>query len=172
MVKHKKLLLRCVDDSVMIMSFVLDDGYFIKREGTKEEIEAEILKSSTMFPPERLPIVSWEEIEDESILQDRTFRNAWKHEGHKGRFGVDMPKARDIHREHLRRKRLPVFCKLDTDYMIAEENDDIKKKKEIAAKKQKLRDITTHPSIELAQTPEELKIVGFDEILNINKQED
>lgn len=165
--KTKKILLRCVDDSVMIMSFVLEDGHHINRKGTKEEIEEEIQRASVAYPIERLPIKSWEEIEDESILEDRTFRDAWTHKGTKGKFEVDMPKARELHREHLRRKRLPIFCKLDTEYMIAEELGDIVKKKEVIDKKNIVRNITKHPDIENAKTPEELKEAGFEELRNV-----
>jgi hypothetical protein len=161
MVKQKKLLLRCADDSIIVMSFVLDDFRGIKREGTKEEIDAEIIRASSLWDPHRLPIKSWEEIEDESILVDRTFRNAWKHEGNKGKFGVDMPKAREIHKEHLRALRTPLFYPLDQEYRLADEVGDTKKKKEVVAKKNILRDITIHPEIEAAKTPEELKTAGL-----------
>jgi hypothetical protein len=89
---------------------------------------------------------------------DRTFRGAWKDAG-RGKPDVDMPKAREIHRNSLRDMRAPILEKLDTDYLRADEAGDQQAKKQVAAKKQALRDITADPRIEAAQTPEELKAV-------------
>ncbi len=83
---------------------------------------------------------------------DRTFRNAWKND-----LTVDMPKARDIHRARLRIMRIPRLAALDVDYQKADEAGDLTLKREIAAKRQALRDVTAAPEIEAAQTPEELK---------------
>lgn len=83
---------------------------------------------------------------------DRTFRNAWKND-----LTVDMPKARDIHRNTLRRLRAPLLAALDIEYQKADEKGDIGAKMEIAAKKQALRDVTQAPEIEAAQTPAQLK---------------
>jgi len=70
-----------------------------------------------------------------------------------------MVKARDIHRENLRRMRYGPMEKLDVDYQRADEVGDIETKIKIAKLKQELRDVTKHPDIENAQTPEELKKV-------------
>lgn len=153
MVKQKKLLLRCSDDSVMIMSFILDDNHGFSREGTKEEIEAEITKSSTSFNPERLPILSWEEITEED-MPERTYRDAWVTDGKK--IDHDIVKARDIHRDYLRVARSPLLLPLDNEYRAADENNDLAKKEEVRVKKQVLRDVTKHPDIEKAKTVEEL----------------
>lgn len=164
MVKQKKLLLRCSDDTVMVMSFVLDDNHGFMREGTKEEIELEIVKSSTTFNPERLPILSWEEIE-ESDLPERTYRDAWITKGGK-KIDHDMVKARDIHKEILRVARLPLLLPLDNEYRLAEENNDLNKKEEVRVKKQILRDVTKHPGIEKAKTVEELAGLDIQTLIN------
>lgn len=88
---------------------------------------------------------------------DRTYRDAWKDVAGKNKPEHDMVKARDIHRARLRKLRGSLLDALDADYMRADEAGDNKLKKEIAAKKQKLRDVPAHPSIEAAQTTEELK---------------
>jgi hypothetical protein len=88
------------------------------------------------------------------VPSDRTFRNAWKSD-----LTVDMLKAREIHRNHLRQMRAPLLQTLDVEYQIADEQEDITKKRRIALKKQALRDVTIDPAIEEAKTPEELKAV-------------
>lgn len=88
---------------------------------------------------------------------DRTFRNAWKLDG--GAIGVDMVKARELHRNKLRELRKPKLEALDVEYQRADEKGDTAEKKRVADKKQALRDVTADPAIEAAQTPEALKAV-------------
>lgn len=95
------------------------------------------------------------DVETEVRGMERAFRGAWVHNGRT--LAVDMPKARDIHRAHLRVMRRPVLEQLDADYLRADERGDITEKQRIAAKKQALRDVTADPAIEAARTPEELK---------------
>ena len=98
---------------------------------------------------------------------DREFRNAWR-----GRptaesvahveeptIHVDMPHARQIWRDKLRRKRIAKLTALDAEYMRADEASDQQEKRRIAAKKQALRDLPADPDIEAAKTPEALKAV-------------
>lgn len=99
---------------------------------------------------------------DEST--DRIFRNSWKDTGKK-KPEVDMPKAREIHKDNMRKARFQLLEDLDTAYMLADEQGDAKKKKDIAAQKQALRDVTAHPDIEKAKTPEQLKAI-WPEILS------
>jgi hypothetical protein len=70
---------------------------------------------------------------------------------------VNMERAREIHRQRLRDARAPLFAALDIAYQRATEtgmNTSV-----IVAQKQALRDVTSHPAIEAAQTTEELKAV-------------
>ena len=70
---------------------------------------------------------------------------------------VNMSKARDIYRAKMRAAREPLLAALDIAYQRATEtNSDTS---EIIAKKQALRDVTSDPAIEAAQTVEELKMV-------------
>lgn len=94
-------------------------------------------------------------IEPSEIPTDRTFRNAWKDEG--GSITVDMPQAREIHRDYLRKLREPKLAALDIEYMRALETGNIAEQERIAAEKQLLRDATAFPAIDAATTPEELK---------------
>lgn len=96
---------------------------------------------------------------------DREFRNAWRGKptaesvthSQERKIHVDMPHARQLLREKLRRKRIAKFAALDAEYMRADEVGDQQLKREIAARKQALRDVTADPRIDAAQTPEELK---------------
>lgn len=101
-------------------------------------------------------------VEAAAIPPDRTFRNAWKANG--AGIVVDMPKARELHRIKLRELRAPKMGALDVAYMIADERGDTVEKQRIAALKQALRDVTSDPAIEAAQTPEELKAVILKEL--------
>lgn len=78
---------------------------------------------------------------------------------------VNMPKARDIHRQNLRPQRNTKFAPLDGEFMKALEKGDTVKQQQIATQKQKLRDITTHAAIESAQTPDELRNLTIDSLL-------
>lgn len=104
-------------------------------------------------------------VDESAIPSDRTFRDAWVHEGEK--VGVDMPRAREIHKERLRSIRAPILESLDVQFMRAVETGDDAKKADVAAKKQALRDVTAHPGIESAQTPDDLKAVIPEALLEV-----
>jgi hypothetical protein len=70
---------------------------------------------------------------------------------------VNMEKARDIHRQRLRVAREPLFAALDIAYQRATETGA--DTSVIVAQKQALRDVTSSPAIEIAQTTDELKAV-------------
>ena len=110
--------------------------------------------------------VSWRFVSEDFVTKDtdRTFRGAWKDIG-KDKPDHDMPRAREIHKKNLRFLRQPLLKQLDANYIMADEKQDSKLKKEIADRKQTLRDITDHPSIEKALTVEELKVAAIN-ILN------
>ena len=99
-------------------------------------------------------------VEVGDIPSDRTFRNAWEHNA--GAITTNMEKARNIKREQLRVERAELFVPLDRDFNIALEQKDTVKQDEIAAKRQKLRDVTVHPLIEAAKTPQALKNLKID----------
>lgn len=104
--------------------------------------------------------VSWRVVPNDYMADgdDFTFRDAFADTGN-GKPDVDMPKAREIHRKHLRRMRTPLLEQLDTDYLRADEAGDQQAKATIRARKQALRDVTADPAIDAAQTPAELKAV-------------
>jgi len=118
-------------------------------------ISGTIEETIAKWPAEKQEeIVSIREIDPSDISTDRTFRNAWKPD-----LTVDMPKAREIHKDKLRELRQPILDVLDIAFLRAEEKGDKTEKDIIIAKKQALRDITNDPRIAAAKTPEELKTV-------------
>jgi hypothetical protein len=92
-------------------------------------------------------------VEAAAIPSDRSFRDAWKDEA--GAIAVDMPKAREIHRNALRRLRKPKLEALDIEQL--KNLGNAAKLADIELRKQALRDATADPSIEWATTAEELK---------------
>ena len=94
-----------------------------------------------------------------TLAMDNYFRDAWKHDN--GVVSVDMVKAVEVHKEKLRHRRADKLAKLDVDYMKADELGDNSSKAAIRNKKQALRDITSHPDITNATTPEQLKLAAL-----------
>ena len=92
-------------------------------------------------------------------LPPRAFRAAWRLDPslpRRERLRVDMPAAREIHRDRIRARRAPLLSALDVEYQRADEGGDQERKRQVAQRKQRLRDATQDPRIEAAQTPEEL----------------
>lgn len=128
------------DGGVSIMSF---DG---------DDVESEIAK----WPDDdRAAVTGVAEID--AIPADPTFRQSWVF--NEGAVVVDMPRAREQHRDHLRRMRKPLLEALDLEYMRADEAGDARKKSEVAARKKALRDLTALSAIDSAKTPEMLKAI-------------
>ena len=88
------------------------------------------------------------------IPADRTFRNAWTDTGV---IGHDMGKCREIVRDAIRRARTVKLAALDVEFMRAVEAGDAAKQRDVAARKQALRDAPADPAIDAASTPQELK---------------
>src|SRR5262249_25958718 len=103
-------------------------------------------------------VVVAEPIDPATLPQDRYFRNAWARVA-KSKVDVDMPKAREIHRDVLRRMRAPLFDEADVDYVQADEAGDEAAKACVRSYKQALRDVPQDPRIDAAETPEELKAI-------------
>jgi len=127
------------------------DGAAPEWAETEEQWLARVIAKSC--PPDAANVHT---IDASEVPTDRTFRNAWQDTGV---IGVNMPKAREIHKNNLRQIRAPLLAALDIAYQRADEAGDAALKVEIAAKKQALRDVTADPRIITAQTPEELKAV-------------
>jgi len=68
---------------------------------------------------------------------------------------INLTKAKDIAKNNLRTERAPVLASLDVQFQRALESNS--STSDIVAKKQELRDITTHTSIVGATTVDGLK---------------
>ena len=68
---------------------------------------------------------------------------------------INMTKAKEIHRKHVREARTPLLASLDTDFQRALETSS--DTAAIVSKKQALRDAPANAAIDAAKTPEELK---------------
>ena len=80
-------------------------------------------------------------------------------------FGIDMAKAREIHKNNIRYARAPKLAELDIEFQRAIETDDATKKAEIATKKQALRDAPADSGIAAASDADSLKAQWKTDIL-------
>ena len=71
---------------------------------------------------------------------------------------INLEKAKAITKDRLRAERAPLLQKLDVEYQRADEVSDTTKKAEVAAEKQRLRDITK--LADQATTIEELRSIS------------
>jgi hypothetical protein len=89
-----------------------------------------------------------------NIPKDRVFRNAWTDDNDTETVDIDIPKAQELKKDEMRRLRKPLLEALDTEFILAVEQDDENKKIIIISQKQELRDVT---KLELPTDVEELK---------------
>ena len=80
-------------------------------------------------------------------------------------FGIDMTKARDIHKTYIRGARLEKFQELDIEFQRAIETGNSTKQAEVAAKKQALRDAPADADITDAVDTDALKAQWRTDIL-------
>lgn len=99
---------------------------------------------------------------EKSMSMDNYFRDAWVHD--KGNVSIDLEKAVPIQQQKLREVRASEFSNLDVLQLRKIASGDSVAVQEIEARKQALRDVTRHPALEAATTPEELKLAGMDVI--------
>lgn len=89
-------------------------------------------------------------------------------------IGIDLDKAKEIHKNHIRNVRNPLLQEKDVEYMRAQEAGDTEKTAAVVAEKQALRDVTkivdsaeiTGTSVE--EVTAELKQVWNEELLGPN----
>ena len=70
-------------------------------------------------------------------------------------FGINMSKAKDIHKDNIREARKGKLAELDIEFQIAQETSA--NTSAIVAKKQALRDYPAHAGIATAQNTQDLK---------------
>ena len=78
-------------------------------------------------------------------------------------FGIDMAKAREIHKTNIRTARAPKLAELDVEFQKAQETSA--DTSAIVAKKQALRDAPADSGIASASTADELKAQWKTDIL-------
>lgn len=151
---------------------------WLKPYGDSEPEKRQILSEFYEFG-----LIEWSSLPGPAEIEDRHFRNAWTVSN--GLVVVDMPKARDIHLDNLKKLRNEKLVSLDVDYIKADEksheafNDLIdiiteldptktadlsairKKlnsgKDPIKMRKQQLRDMPDNEDLTIIDTPNELK---------------
>ncbi len=130
------------------------------REPTDKNVLAEITKTFRLKDSKGLPLpqpVRWKRVEASDIPADRTYRNAWRHDGEK--FFHDIEHAKQIHLDKVRRARTAALTELDRDWMKATGQEDQKTAKAIEAKRQALRDAPQTLDLSAVKTVEELKAI-------------
>ena len=70
-------------------------------------------------------------------------------------FGIDMAKAKEVHKKNIRTARAPKLAELDIEYQRATETSA--DTSAIVAKKQALRDYPAHAGITTAVNTQDLK---------------
>jgi len=95
-------------------------------------------------------------VDVDTILSDRTFRNAWVTEKGKS-TEVDLAKAKDVAKDKVRQARTPKFQELDILYQRADEAGDADAKAAVVVKKQTARDATADTKITNADSVDNLK---------------
>jgi hypothetical protein len=111
-----------------------------------------------------LPInVPYVFLNEEDFTIEKAFLEAYDFDATTG-IKINLNKAKQIWLGHYRTSRIPLLSELDIKYMIADEQEDLTLKKEIASKKQALRDVT---KTDLPNTLEEIKST-WPEILGQN----
>jgi len=134
------------DGVVVICVPALED----RREGETEEQHYErCAKKSVPEGSKDIRVISREE-----LPQSRSWRNAWVNDGKV--ISVDMPRAREVLRDKMRKERAKMLRRLDQEQLMGIVQGRDADVKQMETVKQVLRDVTEDPSIEAAQTPEEL----------------
>ena len=93
-------------------------------------------------------------VEDKEIPEDRYFRDSWMQEGKK--IAVNMVKARAHHMNNIRKARDKKLSVLDIEAA---------KGKNVQDEKQLLRDIPQNFNLTVASTPEELKALWPEQLI-------
>ena len=91
-------------------------------------------------------------VDHSSLPTDIDFQNAWVYKD--GKVEVDLTKAKEVHREYIRRERKEKLAALDIEFQRAMETGDTSA---VVAKKQVLRDATADSAIDAASNLGQLR---------------
>jgi hypothetical protein len=174
--KVVRVAIRQADETLAVMEFsVINRGSILPsgaewvdkaagwwmREANPANIEQEINRA--IFVPGQGgylqgPILGYRVMgEREESPKRGPYRGAYRDRG--GRLEVDMPAARELHRERLRVRRPARMQELDGEWMRATGQGKTGDALAVEAKRQVLRDLPADPRIEAAATPEELQAI-------------
>lgn len=98
--------------------------------------------------------------DDVTVPSSRNFREAWDLSGNV--IEVNMTRARQLYRGHLRDERAARWREVDSMHRDATDGDNPTQRQAWREKRQKFRDAPQHASIEAAATPEDLIALTFD----------
>lgn len=164
------------DDSVALMEFVtasrgsalphgarrVDDDSW-ERDPTDENIFAELFRAFPATDSLGLPVpqpVRYKRVARADIPSDRTYRNALRHTD--AGFHFDMPQARQMHVDAVRRMRTAQLGELDKEWTRATGQGKKTEADAIEVQRQALRDAPQTLNVDAAQTIEELKAIWPD----------
>lgn len=99
----------------------------------------------------------WRDLPDDS-----DFRGAWRVTA--GRVEVDMPVARQIHRQRLEQRAAERARELREAYLEADEDGDTARAQQIRQRVRAMRQRIAALDLDAAQTPEELAAITDDEL--------
>jgi hypothetical protein len=155
-----KIIITRDDGGISIMNITTDVLDVIS--GAPDQLETIIeIEINQWAKGSKLTCTSWRVLNDNENLPEKDiFRNALRDNGKV--LAHDMPTARDLWRNKMRKVRKPLLEALDVAYQRADEDNNIKAKLDAAQSKRALRDVTADPAIEAAQTVDELKAVWPD----------
>lgn len=119
------------------------------RSPTDAVIQREVERE---FPPG----TPWQRITDDSLQQDRDYRDALVHARGEG-LRHDISMARALKRQHIRHERAKVLPELDAQWNRATGQGKKKDAEAIEKQRQQWRDAPADPRIDSAQTVDDLK---------------
>ena len=93
-------------------------------------------------------------VNNSDINVDNNFRGAWTYDSSSG-FGIDMTKAKNLHRDNIRTRRAELMPALDVEFQKAQETSA--DTSSVIAKKNALRDAPANLAIDSCTTTDELK---------------
>lgn len=99
----------------------------------------------------------------DDIPADRTFRDAWRRDGARP-VRIDMPAAREIHRQRLEARSVERASRLREEYLQADEDGDAARSAQLKARIRGMRQRLAALDLNAAQTPEDLKVITDEEI--------
>jgi hypothetical protein len=164
--QYERVLITREDGSTAILSFITEGRGSILPEGatwvdenqgtwTRPSQESLVTAEVERAVPDYL---AWHRISEADIPTDRTYRNAWHHDGKQ--ITHDMSKARELHRELIRHERARVMPELDAQWMRAiGQNTSHDGASKIEAQRQAWRDAPADSRIDEAKTINELRVL-------------